>query len=147
GLSPTGGDSVAFVANLAGVAVSYALVVWLLVVRTGALTWRQMGWPVRRPLRAVLADLLVGAGVTLVAMVGIGILAVVVSALLGGVQAPEILPTSRTPIDVALIAIATVLIAPIGEELFFRGFSLTAWWRDLGPRSALIRSAIFFAVV
>ena len=25
---------------------------------------------------------------------------------------------------------------PIGEELFFRGYALTAWMRDLGERSA-----------
>ena len=99
------------------------------------------------PIGVLVTDVVVGAGVTLVAMIAIGLLALVVSALLGGVQAPDILPTSRAPLDVALIAIATVVIAPVGEELFFRGFSLTAWWRDLGPRSALIRSAIFFAVV
>ena len=43
--------------------------------------------------------------------------------------------------------LAAAVVAPIGEEAFFRGFALTAWWRDLGPRSALIRSALFFAVV
>ncbi|MFN8623135.1 MAG: CPBP family intramembrane glutamic endopeptidase, partial [Chloroflexota bacterium] len=31
--------------------------------------------------------------------------------------------------------------------LFFRGFALTAWARDLPERSALIRSAVFFAVI
>ena len=147
GLSPTGENAAPFVANLVAVAVSYLLVVWLLVVRTGSLTWREMGWPVHRPIGVLVTDVVVGAGVTLVAMIGIGLLALVVSALLGGVQAPDILPTSRAPFDVALIAIATVVVAPLGEELFFRGFSLTAWWRDLGPRSALIRSALFFALV
>jgi membrane protease YdiL (CAAX protease family) len=147
GLSPTGENAGPFVANLVAVALSYLLVVWLLVVRTTALSWRDMGWPVDRPIGVVFTDIVVGSGVTLVAMIAIGVLALVVSALLGGVQAPDILPTSRTPLDVALIALATVVVAPVGEELFFRGFSLTAWWRDLGPRSALIRSAIFFAVV
>jgi membrane protease YdiL (CAAX protease family) len=147
GLSPTGENAAPFVANLVAVALSYLLVVWLLVVRTRSLSWRDMGWPVGRPLDALVTDMVVGAGVTLVAMIAIGIIALAVSALLGGVQAPAILPTSRAPFDVALTAFATVLIAPVGEELFFRGFSLTAWWRDLGPRSALIRSALFFAVV
>ncbi|MDL2335538.1 MAG: CPBP family intramembrane metalloprotease, partial [Chloroflexota bacterium] len=36
---------------------------------------------------------------------------------------------------------------PIGEELFFRGFTVTAWLRDLGERSALIRATVFFALV
>ena len=45
------------------------------------------------------------------------------------------------------MALAAAIIAPIGEELFFRGFALTAWPRDMPERTALIRSAVFFAVV
>jgi membrane protease YdiL (CAAX protease family) len=41
--------------------------------------------------------------------------------------------------------LTAVVVAPFGEELFFRGFSLTAWQLDLGPRAALIRSSVFFA--
>jgi membrane protease YdiL (CAAX protease family) len=147
GLRPAGDDSLGFVLNLSAVAAAYTVVVWLFVVRTGALSWREMGWPIGRPLPELIGDLAIGAAVTLVAMVAIGILAVAVSELLGGVQAPDILPTSRAPVDLALIAIGTVVVAPIGEELFFRGFALTAWNRDLGARSALIRSALFFGFV
>jgi membrane protease YdiL (CAAX protease family) len=39
------------------------------------------------------------------------------------------------------------LVIPVGEELFFRGFVLTAWLRDLGERGALIRSSLFFALI
>jgi membrane protease YdiL (CAAX protease family) len=39
-----------------------------------------------------------------------------------------------------------VLLVPIGEELFFRGFALTAWLRDLGERAAIVRSSLFFAL-
>jgi hypothetical protein len=85
--------------------------------------------------------------ITLPAIVGILVLAAIVSKLLGDVQAPDIVPQSRTSLDVVFLAIATILVAPIGEELFFRGFALTAWWRDLGPRSAIIRSAVFFGIV
>ena len=38
-------------------------------------------------------------------------------------------------------------MAPVAEEIFFRGYALSAWQRDLGPRAALVRSAIFFAFV
>ncbi len=57
-------------------------------------------------------------------------------ALLLGVEAPDVLPDAgaarsrRWP-----SRLAAALIIPIGEELFFRGFALTAWLRDLGPRS------------
>jgi membrane protease YdiL (CAAX protease family) len=147
GLDPAGGSALAFLLNLVAVAACYVVVVWLFVVRTGSLSWRQMGWPVGKPIPAILADVAYGAAVTIVAMVAIGIVALVVSALLGGVEAPDILPTWQSPMDLALIALGTVVIAPIGEELFFRGFSLSAWWLDLGPRSALIRSAVFFGFV
>ena len=63
------------------------------------------------------------------------------------VEPPSILPTRQTAQSVALTALAAGVIVPIGEETFFRGYALTAWWRDLGPRSALIRSTIFFALV
>ena len=38
-------------------------------------------------------------------------------------------------------------IAPIGEELFFRGFATTAWARSLGSAwPAIVRGAVFFAI-
>jgi membrane protease YdiL (CAAX protease family) len=44
-----------------------------------------------------------------------------------------------------LTVIGAGILVPIGEEVLFRGYALTAWLRDRGPRSALIRSTIFFA--
>jgi membrane protease YdiL (CAAX protease family) len=38
------------------------------------------------------------------------------------------------------------VFAPIGEETLFRGFSTTAWVRDLGVQRGLLRGALFFAV-
>jgi membrane protease YdiL (CAAX protease family) len=64
-----------------------------------------------------------------------------------GTQPDSPLPSTREPTGIALNFLAAVVIAPIGEELFFRGFSLTAWERSLGWRSALIRASIFFAFV
>jgi membrane protease YdiL (CAAX protease family) len=49
--------------------------------------------------------------------------------------------------DILLVAIGAGLLVPIGEELFFRGYAITAWMADLGARSALLRSTIFFALV
>ena len=46
-----------------------------------------------------------------------------------------------------LLVVGACVLVPIGEELFFRGYSLTAWWRDLGERSALLRATAFFALV
>jgi len=68
-------------------------------------------------------------------------------ATLLGVEAPQVLPPPETAADLLAVAIAAAVLAPIGEEFFFRAFALTAWLRDLGARSALIRSTAFFAVV
>ena len=38
------------------------------------------------------------------------------------------------------------MLAPIGEELFFRGFATTAWARVWGARQAIARGAVFFAL-
>jgi len=67
--------------------------------------------------------------------------------LLLGVEAPQVLPPSESASDGLFVVLAAALVIPIGEELFFRGFALTAWLRDLGPRAALVRSSLLFALV
>ncbi len=57
------------------------------------------------------------------------------------------LPAAQSSADALMVALTAALIIPIGEELFFRGFVLTAWLRDLGERTALVRSALFFALI
>ena len=42
---------------------------------------------------------------------------------------------------------AGAIVAPLGEELLFRAFATTAWARAVGPRRALVRGALFFAIV
>jgi membrane protease YdiL (CAAX protease family) len=140
----TGAD---FLLGLLVVAVAYAAVIELFVVRTGALSWNAMGWPtgmgrVGRFVGDAAFGLIVTVPVVVPVLVGAGLLA----ALLG------VQPTARIPIvegglESLLVVLGAALVAPVGEELFFRGFALTAWRRDLGARSALIRSAIFFALV
>lgn len=125
----------------------YALLVWLLVVREGALSWQEMGWPTGAGMRErAIANLGYGAAVTLPV--------VLVTALIGGALAallrvtpPEVLPVPSNPSEWLLDIVIAVILAPIGEELFFRGFAQTAWTRDLGWRAALVRAAIFFALV
>ncbi len=129
-------------------ACGYAVLVWLFVVRTGALTWPQMGWPtwqgagLHPGLRAIGEAVVVMLPATL----GLALLGGILARLLD-VEAPSVLPVAGTSAEALAIALAAALIIPIGEELFFRGFTLTAWLRDLGPRSALVRSALFFALI
>jgi membrane protease YdiL (CAAX protease family) len=140
---PTG-----LVASLAIVAAADAAAVWLLVVRTGALRWRDMGWPTWRSPggTAILTDIAIAAALTVPVTIAARLFAVIVALLLG-VQPPMQVPLPRTDLDVALLFIGAVAIAPVAEETIFRGLALTAWWRDLGPRAAIVRSSFLFAIV
>ena len=128
-------------------AVAYAVVVWILVIRTGSLTWRQMRCPTPRGRgQGVLRAIGIAVAVMLPVTFGLLIVGGVIGTLLG-VEAPDVLPEARTSADALMVALTAALIIPIGEELFFRGFVLTAWLRDLGERTALVRSALFFALI
>ena len=126
-------------------ALGYVAGIWLFVVRTSALTWHGMGWP--RPgdaLRRLPGDVAAGLAVILpiytVTVFAGGLLAVIL-----GVSLPAVLPAPRSPVDDLATILTGVVVAPIGEEIFFRGLALTAWWRDRSLRSALLRATIFFA--
>jgi len=97
-------------------------------------------------LRIALRD--VGVAVLVMVPVTLGVL--IWAALLASVlqvTAPETLPEARGSTEALAVVLAAAIVAPIGEEAFFRGFALSAWLRDLGERPALVRSALFFAVV
>ncbi|TMB50712.1 MAG: CPBP family intramembrane metalloprotease [Chloroflexi bacterium] len=50
----------------------------------------------------------------------------------------------QLPVPVAVVTIA--ILAPIAEELFFRGLVFNAWEREYGTRSALIGAALLFGL-
>jgi len=151
-LAPTGlvdgAEPFGFLLGLFIVAGAYLVTVWLFAVRSGAFTWADMGWPtegsgrLREALRGIGSGALVMIPVTFGMLVVAGITAAVLD-----VQAPAVVPSASTSVEALFIALAAAVVAPVGEELFFRGFALTAWARDLPDRSALMRSAAFFALV
>jgi uncharacterized protein len=126
-------------------ALVYAGLVRLLVVGPGALSWAEMGvrwWPVSR----IAADVLWGASFAIPVIFVTTIVGIVLIAGLG--TTPESpLPPSRTTQGFIFNLISGAILAPIGEEIFYRGFALTAWARRLDARTAILRSAIFFAFV
>jgi membrane protease YdiL (CAAX protease family) len=126
--------------------LGYFLVVWLFGIRSGALNWDELGLPERPRVRRVFADIGVAAGTMLVVAVVAGLAGGLLARLLG-TDAPEVVPLPTNTIELAMVALGAGILVPIGEELFFRGYALTAWLRDRGVRSALIRSTIFFALV
>lgn len=142
------GSSFGFLVGLLIVVVGYVVGVWLFAVRTGALTWRDMGWPTVRQgrLRRALRDIGVAVAVMVPATIVVGLAGNLLAIVLG-VEPPAVVPAPRTSGEALAVAVAAALLAPFGEEVFFRGFALTSWLADLGPTSALIRSTLFFAVV
>jgi membrane protease YdiL (CAAX protease family) len=129
-------------------AAAYVVVVWLFAVRSGALSWAEMGWPTwgERTLRDAVGSVLASALLTVPVTFGILVLGGVLALLLDA-EAPDILPAVQTSTEAVAVALAAALVVPIGEEVLFRGLAVTAWRRDLGDRSALVRSSVFFAIV
>jgi membrane protease YdiL (CAAX protease family) len=129
--------------NLAIQTLLYAAVVRLVVVGTGTLSWGELG--VVRPGAAQLRDLLLGAVVAVPVLV--------LTLLLGGVlsrfvePSPSPLPDPGSAAGLLLNLVSAAILAPLGEELFFRGFTTTAWAKAAGARPAIVRGAVFFALV
>lgn len=143
---PSSETPVGFLAAATVLLSSYLFVVWLFVVRSGALSWREM---IRaEPLDASRAafDIVIGAATMFGVAIAVGIIGSLIANLLG-TSAPDVVPAMGTGPEILITALAAGVLVPIGEEVFFRGYTMTAWLRDLGPRSALIRSALFFALV
>ncbi|HUR16349.1 MAG TPA: type II CAAX endopeptidase family protein [Candidatus Limnocylindrales bacterium] len=137
-------SSAGFLIIAATLLVTYVGIVWLFVVRSGVLSWSEMGWPTRAPASRLLGDVGVGFAAMLVAWPVVTFLAALLGTLLQSTPTNPV-PSISTTTDTLLTAIGAALLVPIGEEVLFRGYALTAWLRDLGPRSALIRSTLFFA--
>ncbi len=140
-------DPYGTLASLVLTTALYALLVWTAVVRTGALTWADMGWPTAGMAPARLVGDIVTAALAIVPTYLVASLVGAVLAQAMGVTPTEVLPPPRGWGDVVALALTAIVVAPIGEELFFRGFALTAWRRDLGAWVALIRTTIFFALI
>ncbi len=119
----------------------YVGVIRLVVVGPGALSWREMGLGQGAP--AALRELAIGAALAVPVLVVTLVLGGVLSQFLA--PTPPVLPPSGDPVGLLLNLMSAAILAPIGEELFFRGFTTTAWARVYGNRSAIVRGAIFFA--
>jgi membrane protease YdiL (CAAX protease family) len=128
--------------NLLLTTALYVGVIRVLVVGPGALSWRDMG--VIRPGVREVRDLLVGAVFAVPVLVVTLVLGAVLSRFLQ--PAPSQLPDPVDAMGLLANLVTAAILAPIGEELFFRGFTTTAWARTSGARAAIVRGALFFAI-
>lgn len=132
----------ATVVNLLLTTALYVGVIRLLVVGPGALSWREMG--VVRPDARAAMDLAAGA----VLAIPVLVVTLALGLLLGRFlePPPPVLPPATDVIGLLANLVAAAILAPVGEELFFRGFTTTAWARAAGPTAAILRGAVFFAL-
>jgi membrane protease YdiL (CAAX protease family) len=123
-------------------AVVYISLVRLLVVDTGALSWREMGV---QPLDTT-AIVEMGRG-ALWALPVIGVTAIVSGVLLRVFPVTPVspLPPTGEPVGFAVSLLAGVIVAPFGEEILFRAFATTAWVRGLGYPRGMVLAALIFA--
>jgi membrane protease YdiL (CAAX protease family) len=131
-------------ASLLGVfitAIVYVAVIRLLVVGTGALTWREMG--IVRPSSAVVRELAWGAALAVPVLFGTGLLGALLAQFLE--VPPDVLPPAFDGTGLLVNFVAAAVVAPIGEEIFFRGYVTTAWVRTVGAQRAIVWGSVLFA--
>jgi membrane protease YdiL (CAAX protease family) len=124
-------------------ALVFVAVVRLMVVGAGALSWREMGiiGDRRVALRSIAAgSVYAGPAIFLTTLLALLAVAVV------GVIPESPLPPTGTATGLLAHLLAGAVIAPMAEELLFRGFALTAWRRTAGTRAAIVRSSVVFVL-
>ena len=125
--------------------IGLLLVSWLLVHRPRALA-ALPSFPGRDPGGALRA----GFGWGLIAWLGWTIVIVAVGLVLqqlGPPPEPEVAERAIAMLDPWVVVIAIVILAPIAEEVFFRGVVFNAWLREGGRRWAYVGSAALFAAI
>jgi membrane protease YdiL (CAAX protease family) len=102
------------------------------------------------PERGLGRSMLLGLGLSIPAWLGAQAVLLIVVWLLGlvGIQ-PEtgIAEAALANADPVVLIVALVVVAPIAEEIFFRGVAYNAWEREYGPARALWGSAVLFAAI
>lgn len=121
------------------------LVSWFLVFRPGAL----QALP-SLPGRNAGAALLQGVAWGVVAWIVSSLIAAAVDLALrqAGVEMePQAAEQAISVVEPWVVILAIVVLAPIAEEIFFRGIVFNAWLRERGRRWAFIGSAALFAII
>lgn len=121
------------------------LVSWLFVFRPNALAGLPR-FPEPDPARAVR----MGLGWGVVAWIGASLVsaAVVVTLETLGLEVePQAAEQALGLVEPWIAVLSIVILAPIAEEVFFRGVVFNALLRERGPRTAYLGSAALFAVI
>jgi uncharacterized protein len=133
-------------AVLAGeVALAGAVLWWVAIVRRAPV--RALGLP-RQPWRDLGTGLLVGLLLVVVAAVVLAAVQAIATAILGhSPKEPEQVVPCVRGVGLVLLAPIVIVAAPLGEELFFRGFLYQGFRRRFSVWPAAIISGTFFGLV
>jgi membrane protease YdiL (CAAX protease family) len=101
---------------------------------------------ITRPRLPALGDLGLGALTALPVIVATIPVAAIVTRFLPTPPESPLPPAGDLPGTVVNL-LAGVIVAPISEEIMFRGFATTAWMRGMGRWRGVVRGALFFAIV
>jgi membrane protease YdiL (CAAX protease family) len=132
-------------------AQNFAIIAWLAMVArrkgTGSLR-SDFGLEIRRPAAAWLSDvpwLFAGIGLQLVALLPIALL----ESLYGHNAQQDVVKTAdhASGWQIPVLALTIVLLAPLTEELLFRGALLRSLLRKVSPTVAVLISAVVFGLV
>jgi membrane protease YdiL (CAAX protease family) len=122
-----------------------AVLVWIRYVNRGRLS--SLG-PPREPWTDVAVGVAVGLAVEVLGFLALFLLQHVVALFIGHQPAqPEQVPATVTGWPLALTAASAILLAPLGEETFFRGFLYRGLRRRFSVWPAALISAFFFGLV
>lgn len=152
GFLPAGRIPPALVEALFGpltlVLLGLTTIVWVGVRKHGAV--RLLTGPRRAERRDVLLGLGIGVGAVLVITLGLGLALALLLQLLGldiPVVQEELRQAARDPQIAPVFVVSAVLIAPVFEELFFRGMVFPAIAKRLGLWAGIVLSAVVFGFV
>lgn len=102
------------------------------------------------PERGLWRSMGLGLALAVPAWIGAQLIGVVVYRLLELVDlVPEVglAEEALSRADPVIVIVALVVIAPVAEEVFFRGVVYNAWLREYGTRAAIFGSAILFGFI
>jgi membrane protease YdiL (CAAX protease family) len=103
-----------------------------------------------RPQRGAAVSMLLGVLLAIPAWIGTILVVSIVTRLLellGRTPQPGVVDQAIARVDPTVLLVAIVLVAPVAEELFFRGVVFNAWLREYGVRAAILGSAALFAAI
>jgi membrane protease YdiL (CAAX protease family) len=147
--TPDRGLRLVFSLLVGSLSLSAATIAWVAFLHRGA--FAALGLRTRRPVGDVAIGIVVGVlSYPLIVLVLGALLYTLLSLLAGGPVTPprqELLPRRPDELEVAIGAVSAILVAPVAEELFFRGFLFGALRRRFGVGIAAVASAVPFALV